>query len=436
MVRGVGIEPTIPNHPLTNAKIKRIVTFLVALTDVVLLVLLLGMASLRKRPGSKKWVCCYTRPDGSRAQRSTGKTKRDEAMEICLQWEVSADQARQGNFTEAQARKVISDIAQRSGMGAIEFATTQQFLTDWLTSKEATKSKGTTIRYRYVVEEFIKFLGKRAATNLGNVRPSDISAFRDEQVKDGKSNGTANMVIKTLRIPLNMARRQGLILSNPADAVDLLSADQQNRTTFTRTQIAALLKAADLEWQGMILLGVCHGLRLGDAVSLTWENFNPERRSLILRPQKTKRVNANAEEYPLHPDVADYIATLPIHNSNPKAPLFPTLSKRKSGGRTGLSETFRKLMHKAGIVTEGEKLDRKEGKGRRFFELGYHSFRHTAISEQANQGVAKEVRMKLSGHKSNVHERYTHHDLEALRKQIEKVPSFVKPEHESQQSEM
>jgi integrase len=306
---------------------------------------------------------------------------------------------------------------------------------DWITSKEATKAKGTTVRYRYVVEAFIKSLGARAATNLGNIRPADIAAFRDQQVKDGKSNGTANMVVKTLRIPLNMARRQGLILSNPADAADLLPADRQNRTTFSRTQIAALLKVADIEWQGMILLGVCHGLRLGDAVRLTWENINAERRSLILRPQKTTHgANVAAEEYPLHPDVADYIAALPIHNRNPKAPLFPKLSTRKLGGRTGLSETFRRLMHTAGIFTEGEKLERKEGKGRRFFELGYHSFRHTAISEQANKGVAKEIRMKLSGHKSNVHEGYTHHELEALRKQIEKVPSFVKPDAESEAS--
>jgi hypothetical protein len=35
--------------------------------------------------------------------------------------------------------------------------------------------------------------------------------------------------------------------------------------------------------------------------------------------------------------------------------------------------------------------------------------------------------MKLSGHKSNLHERYTHHELEGLRTHIEKVPSFVKP---------
>jgi integrase len=387
------------------------------------------MASLRKRPGSKIWVCCYTRPDNSRAQRSTGETARDAAMAICLQWEAAADQARAGNFTESQARKVISDIAVRAGMEPIEFSTTEKFLMNWIESKEVTKAKGTTDRYRYVVEQFIQYLGKRAATSIGNIRPSDIAAFRDQQVKEGKSNGTANMVIKTLRIPLNMARRQGVILSNPADAVDLLPADRQTRTTFSRTQIADLLKVVDNEWKGLILFGVCHGLRLGDAVRLTWEHVNAERRSLILRPQKTKNAaNAHAEEYPLHPDLLDYITALPLQNNDPKAPLFPKLSKKKLGGRTGLSETFRKHMHTAGIVTEGEKLDRKEGKGRRFFELGFHSLRHTAISEQANRGVAKEIRMKLSGHKSAVHEQYTHHELEALRKQIEMVPSFTKAE--------
>src|SRR5258708_2474512 len=116
------------------------------------------MASLRKRPGSRKWVCCYPLPDGSRAQKSTGKTDRDRAMTICLQWEAASDQARDGNFTDAQARKVVSDIAERAGTGAIEFATTEKFLTDWITSKEATKAKRTTVRYRHTVESFVKFL--------------------------------------------------------------------------------------------------------------------------------------------------------------------------------------------------------------------------------------------------------------------------------------
>ena len=87
-------------------------TVLAALTDMMLL----GMASLRERPGNKLWVCCYTHPDGSRTQRSTGKTIRDKAMQICLQWEASSDHARQGIFTEAQASKVVSDSGEDCGL--------------------------------------------------------------------------------------------------------------------------------------------------------------------------------------------------------------------------------------------------------------------------------------------------------------------------------
>ena len=394
----------------------------------MLLVLWLGMASLRKRQGSNKWVCCFTLPDGGRAQKSTGKTDHDEAMRICLAWDEAAKRARAGNFTEVQARKVISEIAERSGMGAIEFSTTEKFLNEWLAGKEATKARGTVVPYRRVVRSFLEFLGKRASANLANIRPSDISGFRDQQVAEGKSQGTANMVVQRLRNCFNVARRQGLILTNPAEAVDLFDADQQSRHAFTREQLMDLLKVADQEWRGMILLGACHGLRLGDAARLTWENINGERQSLVFFPQKTAHgANRKAEEYPMHQDLLDYVNSLPIRSNNPNEPLFPTLSKRKLTGRLGLSQTFRGLMHKAGIFAEGESTERKQGKGRRVFELSFHSLRHTAISELANHGVVKEIRMKLSGHKSSVHERYTHHELEALRAQIGRVPSFLKP---------
>jgi len=84
---------------------------------------------------------------------------------------------------------------------------------------------------------------------------------------------------------------------------------------------------------------------------------------------------------------------------DPKAPLFLRLCGREIGGAHGLSREFRKLMHRAGIFAEGEGDKKKDGKGRRFMELSFHSLRHTAISEQANRGIAREVRMKLSKHK-------------------------------------
>lgn len=385
------------------------------------------MASLWKRENSPYWVCCYTGPDGKQLKRSTKQRNRAQAMQVCVEIERAAQIARQGQLTEIQARKIIGDIYQRAQGESLSFTDTKSFLLEWIQSKKTTKAPGTAARYRKTIEDFIVFLDKKAIQPLSAVTPRHIERFRDFQVEQGKSPTTANMVVKTLRIPFNVARRQGLILSNPAEAADLISASQNTRDTFTREQITALLSVADIEWKGMILFGACHGLRIGDAARLTWENVVGERQSLRLSPQKTRHTNkGRAEEYPLHADILDYLESLPVNSKSSQAPLFPSLSAKPTGGVGGLSLAFRRLMAKAGIYAEEESAPKAKGKGRRFFSLGFHSFRHTAISEQANQGVSQEIRMKLSGHRSKVHERYTHHELEALRKEIKKVPSFLR----------
>lgn len=385
------------------------------------------MASLRKRPGSAKWVCCFTLNDGQRTQRSTGQTNRSKALSMCLDWENAAKDAQMGMFSEAQARKVVSTISERAGLGPVDFATTRKFFMDWIGSKEITKAKGTAVRYRHIVEVFLEGLGRRADLSLVAIRPKDITDFRDKQIKEGKSAATANVVVKTLRATFNLARRQGIILTNPAEAVELLPNDSGSRLTFDRKQIKDLLAAADIEWKGMILFGACHGLRIGDAAHLTWENIDLDRHVLRFIAKKTAQRNKRRpEEYPLHPDILAYLQDPKLKVSdNPKAYLFPSLSKMQTGGVGGLSLHFRQLMAKVGIHAEEESNPRMKGSGRRFFSLSFHSLRHTAISEQANIGISKEVRMKLSGHKSDVHERYTHHEVEALRKEIEKVPSFL-----------
>jgi integrase len=333
-----------------------------------------------------------------------------------------------GNFSEAQARKIVSVISEHAGLGPLDFATTRKFFIDWVQSKEITKAEGTSKRYRKVVQDFLEMLGKRADLNLVTVRSKDIAEFRDQQIKEGKSHATANAVVKTLRATLNHARRQGIIPVNPAEAVELLPSDSGTRTTFTRDHVKALLAVADFEWTGMILFGACHGLRIKDASRLCWENIDEKLQVLRFVAQKTSYArNGRPEVYPLHPDILVFVEQAKLTLArNPSGPLFPSLSERPTGGVGGLSIIFReRVMREAGIYAEEESHPRLEGKGRRFFSLGFHSFRHTSISEQANLGISKEVRMKLSGHKSDVHERYTHHELETLRKEIEKVPSFL-----------
>jgi integrase len=55
----------------------------------------------------------------------------------------------------------------------------------------------------------------------------------------------------------------------------------------------------------------------------------------------------------------------------------------------------------------------------------FHALRHSFNSAMANAGVSQEVRMKLTGHKTeSVNRGYTHHELEPLRAAVKKIPSL------------
>lgn len=343
---------------------------------------------------------------------------------MCFQIERTAATAKRGQLTEVQARKIVADIYEQSVGETLSFIDTATFLREWVSGKEVTKAAGTAMRYKRTVEDFLIFVDKKASKPLSAVAPGDIQRFRDLQIKEGKSPATANMAVKTLRVPFNVARRQALILHNPADAVELLPSESESRETFTWEQLKSLLDSNKGEWKGMILLGACAGLRIGDAARITWSNIDLSRRTLAFYPQKAQRSKQRKPlTIPLHSSLEKYLLDLPT-SDNPKAPIFPELSQKGVSGAGGLSLTFRRIMRKAGIIAEGEGEDRKEGKGRRFMSLGFHSLRHTFVSLLANQNVSKEMRMKLAGHTSEAHDRYTHLEVDTLRDSINAIPSF------------
>jgi integrase len=260
-----------------------------------------------------------------------------------------------------------------------------------------------------------------------------VERFRAEELKQGKSAVTANFALKVLRAVFNSARRKGLMPTNPAEAVELMAEDCEERLPFTEEQIRQLLPVANTEWMGMILLGLHGGLRLNDAANLTWENIDLVNRTLSFRPQKTagrKHDKARETVIFLHPDLVNYFESLPV-SDDPKAPIFSALCGKPSGSHGGLSNMFRRLMDKAGIrVPHGAA---KTGKGRQFRALGYHSLRHSFVSRLANLEVLPDVRKQLAGHSSDeIHRRYVHLDLSLQAKAIGKLPSvFAKRNEDS-----
>ena len=171
------------------------------------------------------------------------------------------------------------------------------------------------------------------------------------------------------------------------------------------------------DWYGMILFAYCTGARLQDVANLQWTAIDLSSKTIIYRARKTGRRVA----VPIHPALEDYLLGVSAPQSE-KAYVFRNLAQRDTGGRSGLSMTFSRIMAKADIC--GEVITKAKGKGRTVRSLTFHSLRHSFNSAMANAGIAQEVRMKLTGHTSmDMNKVYTHHELEPLRRAINTIPA-------------
>ena len=375
------------------------------------------MASLVKdsRGRSPYWVCCYTSATGQRLKKSTKQKDRKQAWEVCLAIENAERHALNGTLTEQTAKKIIGEILERTTGEPLQSFKTREWFHHWLDIKEQVRAGKTTTRYRQVVRDFLASLGNRANLDLAHIASKDILAYRNSIIKADKTARTANLSVKVISAGFNAALRQKHVSSNPCTALETLNVKKEEKGTFSPAQISKLLRAAEGDWRGAILLGYYTGARLGDVANMRWSAVNLEKDVISFIPSKTKK----AVSIPLHDDLRRELLKRPgIGN----AFLFPSLAGKGTGGRHGLSRRFTAIMEKARI--EG-KTTRPAAGGRGLSNLTFHSLRHSFNSAMANAGVSQEIRQKLTGHVSaEVNAHYTHHELEPLRAAIACIPTL------------
>jgi integrase len=376
------------------------------------------MASIHKDPRGKSpfWYCAYRLPNGKRVFRSTKLTDRKAALQFCRKLEQASDEAVTGRLTESRARDLISEILEHATGEALHGFKARDWFEHWLEIKEKVRAGKTVDRYRQVIRDFLASLGGRDNLWLHQITSRDILAYRSAITAAGKKARTANLSVKIVSAAFNTALRQHITDKNPCTALENLGEHEQERDTFTPAQVSKLVQTAQGDWKGAILLGYLTGARLGDVANMQWSAIDWQKKTLKFTPSKTRKPLT----IPLHPQLERELRKNPGIG---KAPIFPALAGKDTGGASGLSGRFAAIMEKAGI--EG-KLTPASG-GRMLSSLSFHSLRHSFASAMANAGVAPEVRMKLTGHSDkDVHAGYTHHELETLRAAVAHIPS-VKP---------
>ena len=375
------------------------------------------MASIHRRPESKYYHAAYFGPDGHRILRSTKQTDRQAALAVALEYERASKLARRGELVETQAREVLRDIMRRADIGeTIQTASIKAHFDTWLASKGTRKANATWKRYGMAVDAFLESLGNRANKPLTSLSAGDVQRFLDSRTAEELAPTTVNMDVTIIRTALNAARRQGLIPTNPAEAVELPQADSMERGTFTPAEVKLLVDTAEGEWKLLIQFGYFTGARLMDCSRMQWDGVDLAGETLSYVQTKTgKKVTL-----PLHPDVLAALNKL-AGTDKPEIFVLPKLASQRGSGSCGLSQTFKKLMRKAGVDCQSIQGGGKRMISRRTF----HALRHSFTSALANQNVASELRMKLTGHSTEgEHKKYTHHEMDNLRAAVKKIPSL------------
>ena len=377
------------------------------------------MASIHRRPDSKYWHAAWRAADGRLVLRSTKQTDRKKALTFALDCERAEKLAQAGTLTEAQARQILNGILERTATGEnLRSPSVKDYLREWLDGKEASKSAGTAARYGKVVADFLAHMGERAHKPLSSVTPRQVEAFITKRIKAGCSPSTVNVDGKILRTAFNKARRQGLLSTNPAEAVELPARAPVERGTFAPGEVKMLVDAAEGEWKTLILLGYYTAARLSDCCGMEWDSVELAKAVWTYKQGKTGKEIV----LPIHPALEVHLSQLANVDTAQKH-VMPHLASLGPGGRHGLSESFKGIVRKAGLD-----LQTVQGGGVRMISRRtFHALRHSFTSALANAGVAPELRMKLTGHTTEaVHRGYTHHELQTLRAAVAKLPDVMR----------
>ncbi len=117
------------------------------------------------------------------------------------------------------------------------------FCEEWLALRRAVTKPSTLTRYEQVTRDFIASLPERRRTaEVSSVQAREIREWRDGLMAPGlEQNRLVMLALTIVRSVFNDGRKQGILLTNPAEAVPMLAAvDVDERIPFETPQVQAL----------------------------------------------------------------------------------------------------------------------------------------------------------------------------------------------------
>jgi integrase len=378
------------------------------------------MASIWRHPQSRYFTACFRDHNGGQRRITTKETNRKRAQRLADEYEKASRIKR----TLKQAQAALDRLHEELSGERVIRTTLRKYVASWLEVKEVATASATMAFYRKSVAKFIEFLGSRADAPITDMTKQEIVTFRNRLATQVAAR-TANHDLKAVKMLFKSARRDGVLIDDPAEFVDTIRQRAvAARRTFKIEEIRAILNLADDEWRSMILFGLYTGQRLGDVASLRWSNVDLLHDELRLVTRKTGKTMILPIALPLR----RLLESMPT-SDDPNAPIHPrACATMERQGRSGnLSNQFADLLAQGGL--RQKKTHKAGGKGRAAVReaeaLSFHSLRRTATTLLHQAGIPAAVAQALIGHDSEaMHQHYISVGREALERAAASLPDL------------
>lgn len=129
----------------------------------------------------------------------------------------------------------------------------------------------------------IDLVGKKKL--LHRIKVRDIERFRANRLKSGVAPSTANKNVKTLRRAFNLAILRGYLEngSNPCVGIPMLRIGAKQQTYMRPDDFRTLYRQApNALWRALLMTFYTAGLRLREAMNLTWQEIDFESNLLCI----------------------------------------------------------------------------------------------------------------------------------------------------------
>ena len=386
------------------------------------------MARLVKRPGRKNWYIVYDE-GGKQVWRCTGTEDRDVASDMLR--EVQA--IREGRANEDRLLQLMSRVRGQP-VPDKRIPASHVWRLYEKQPKPRTMAPATLRTKKIHINHWLRWVTAKQpeVKYLHEVTESHAAAyFGDQQELAGQ---TRNNRLSALHDVFKVVRVAAGLQKNVWDAVPRVDKGTVRRAALTVEQVVSLYNAAkDFDgrmqtfWPAAIAIGFHTGLRWGDVCTLEWCEMRLAEGIIVLVERKKRRSQKDLALV-LHPDFMTYVDQAG-ENWGTDGFVWPKIAqeylKDAQHNVRWLITEFNQLCGSVGIRVSRDPLE-GEIRKQRVKEVGFHSLRHTFVTQLLDRGVdARKVQLAV-GHKNPAMMEHYSHSLEGVRGIAGKLPSLEK----------